>query len=187
MEFKTKNILVIVALIFVALVLFECERQRHERHALNDLSAMNLQRLESGTWQNMRNQQQLVFVALRDAMQQGEMDRLAKVLLEQRNVEGLIECSLIGNRGTVSYSSDSAAVKRPLDSALKEQLFGRQEKVERKTAVAFEFYQPVLTEQACVQCHGDWKPGQVCGVQLLRFSNSAYCQAKEAWAGALAA
>ena len=185
-EFKTQNILVIVALIFVSLVLFECERQRHERHALNDLSTMNLQRLESGTWQNMRNQQQLVFVALRDAMQQGEMDRLAKVLLEQRSVEGLLECSLIGNKGIVSYSSDPAAVNQPIDSALKEQLFGQQGKVERKTAVAFEFYQPVATEKACVQCHRDWKPGQVCGVQLLRFSNAGYCQAKDEWAGALA-
>jgi len=181
MNLQLKFLLSISAAILGVLVIAETVRQHHERQAYVELSATNLRRLETTTQQSMQNLQRSVQIALRDAMQQGEMDRLAQIMQWQRGVEGLLECSLVGTKGKVSYSSDPAALKRALEPALKDQLFSGANRLERQTADAFEIYQPLVADKSCVECHTDWKAGQVGGVQLLRMSNAGYLQAKQEW------
>ena len=186
MNLQTKFFLSISTGVLTVLVISETVRQRHDRTALDNLSEVNLKRLEVSTEKNIQNLQQAAQVALRDAMAQGEMDRLTKVLAWQRNIDGLLECSLMGSKGTVSYSSDPGALKRSLEPSLKEQLFSQSSRVERQTEDAFEIYQPLVAEKACVECHTDWKQGQVGGVQLIRLSNAGYRQAKNDWASSSA-
>ena len=115
MNLQLKFLLSISAAILVVLVAAETIRQHRERKSYTELSADNLRRLETTTQQNMQNLQRSIQIALRDAMEQGEMDRVTRIMLWQRGVEGLLECSLIGTKGKVSYSSDASALKRSLD------------------------------------------------------------------------
>ena len=181
MNLQTKFFLSISAGVLTVLVVAETLRQRRQGQTNSELSAVNLQRLEVATRGNLRNLQESVLVALRDAMNQGEMDRLTQVMQWQRGIEGLLECSLVGTRGKVSYSSDPSALKRPLEGSLHEQLFANTNRLERQTADAFEIYVPLVAEKSCVECHTEWKLGQVGGVQLLRFSNAGYRQAQADW------
>ena len=182
MKLQNKFVLSLSAGVIGVLLLSEAIRQGRERHALEDLSARNLQRLEATTHESLQRLQHSVQIGLRDAMEQGDMDRIAKVLKAQGGIAGLEECSIIGTKGKVTYSSQSSALNRPLDSALKEQLFANTNQLEHPTAVAFEVYQPLVAEKACVECHTDWKEGQIGGIQLLRFSNNqAFIEAKTDW------
>jgi HAMP domain-containing protein len=181
MNLQLKFLVSISSAILAVLLIAETVRQHRERRSYAELSAVNLQRLEATTQQNMQNLQRSIQIALRDAMEKGEMDRVAQIMQWQRGVEGLLECSLVGTKGKVSYSSEPSALKRPLDPALKEQLFATTNRLQRQTADAFEIYQPLQAEKACVECHTDWKQGQVGGVALLRLSNADYLQARQEW------
>jgi len=164
------------------LLVSETIRQDRARSALAELSGRNLLRIEATTRESLQHLQQSVQLAVNDPMAAGEMDRVTKVLKSQSGVGGLLECSIIGAKGKVSYSSQAAALNRPLDPGLREQLFTRTNQVERPTATAFEVYQPLVAEKACVECHTDWKLGQVGGVQLLCFANNqAFLEAKSDW------
>ncbi len=186
MNLQTKFFLSVSSGVLAVLIISESVRQRRESRSYAELSATNLQRLERSTLGNMRNLQEAVLISLRDAMEQGEMDRLAQILTQQRRVEGLLECSLIGESGKVAYSSEPAALHRSLDVPLRQQLWQNAIPLERQTDQAFELYRPLLAEKACVECHTDWKVGQVAGVQLLRLSNSAYRQAQQEWSASFA-
>ena len=161
------------------LVVSEAARQRQESNGLRDLSRANLKRLEAATQENMQYLQQSAQVALRDAMEKGEMDRLTQIMKAQSSIKGLLECSLIGSQGKVSYSSDDSTLKRALEPGLKTELFTQPNRLERLTENAFEMYQPLVAQKSCVECHTDWKEGQVGGVTLLRMSNATFRQAQQ--------
>lgn len=182
MNLQNKFVLSLSAGVVGVLLLSEAVRQGRERHAIEDLSARNLQRLEATTHESLQHLQQSVRLAVGDPMEQGDMDRVTKVLKAQGGIGGLEECSIIGTKGKVSYSSQASALNRPLESALKDQLFANTNQLEHPTATAFEVYQPLVAEKACVECHTDWKQGQIGGIQLLRFSNNqAFLEAKSDW------
>jgi methyl-accepting chemotaxis protein len=178
---QTRFILSIAVCMLLVLAISEIIRQNHQRRALHDLSVSNFQVLETATRHQVENLEVSVNASLRDAMEQGEMDRVVKVLNRQAKVEGLLECSLIGPSGKVSYSSVPAALKRPLDPALKGQLFGEGKRLEQESAEAVEMYQPLVAEKSCVKCHNELKEGQVAGVEYLRVSNSEVRKAQSDW------
>ena len=178
---QTRFVLSIAVCMLLVLAISEIIRQNHQRRALHDLSVSNFQVLETATRHQVENLEVSVNASLRDAMEQGEMDRVVKVLNRQAKVEGLLECSLIGPSGKVSYSSVPAALKRPLDQALKDQLFGDGKRLEQESAEAVEMYQPLVAEKACVKCHNELKEGQVAGVEYLRVSNSEVRKAQSDW------
>lgn len=181
MNLQTKFLLSTSLGVLAVLVVSETIRQRQTHLALQELSNTNLKRLETTTSSNLNHLQASVQIALRDAMEKGEMDRLAQILKRQRSIEGLLECSLIGTRGTVACSSHDSALKRSLEPDLKQRLFAKADRLDRQTEDAFEVYQPLVAEKSCVECHTDWKLGQVGGVTFMRFSNADYRQAQVDW------
>ena len=181
MTLQSKFLLSITAGVLTVLAISETVRQQHEARLVDGLSTANLKRLETTTQESIQNLQQSVQVSLRDAMGKGEMDRVSQVMIWQQKIDGLLECSLIGTAGKVSYSSLPSALKRPLDPSLKASLFTQGTRIDRQTEDAFEIYQPLLAEKSCVECHTEWKQGQVGGVQLIRFSNASYRQAQKEW------
>ncbi|MFO1499884.1 MAG: methyl-accepting chemotaxis protein [Verrucomicrobiota bacterium] len=186
MNLQTKCFASISAAVLAVLISAEVFRQQNESHTLADLSRRNLARLESTTRGNVRNLDRAIKISLYDAMAQGEMDRLTQIMERQRQVEGLLECSLLDGSGKVAYSSSPEARKRPLEAALRDQILMTGSAVERQTADAFELYQPLKAEKSCLECHSEWKEGQMGGIQFLRLSNQGYRQAQIEWADSVA-
>lgn len=180
MKLQTKFLAALSITILAIFAITEVFRQRYERKVLESLSESTTRRLDAATRQNAFNLQASLDASLHQAMAQGDMDGLSNILQRLSHVEGLLECSLIGTNGRVNYSSQMSALGKPLDPALRHQLFTQGQRLDRRTAEAIEIYQPVVTEESCLQCH-DWKIGQVGGVEVLRLSTTELLRAQDEW------
>lgn len=180
MKLQNKFILAITATVVVIFGATEALRQRHQSRSLAAMSRQNLERLESATRQNALGLQAALDAAVHQSMAQGDMDGLSNILRRLAGVDGLLECSLIGVTGRVTYSSSPAALGRALEPELRARLFSSRERLDRQTPEALEVYQPVVAEESCLQCH-EWKVGQVGGVELLRISTAALRRAEGEW------
>jgi methyl-accepting chemotaxis protein len=118
---------------------------------------------------------------LMDAMAQGEMDRVEKILAAQRHVSGLEELSVHDSRGKVAYSSDPGRLRKEIPAELKGALFSTAKAIRRRTDTSFEIYSPMVAEKRCLECHNEFKQDQICGVTALRFSSNELHQAELGW------
>jgi len=182
MRLQSKFVTSISCAVLAVLLVSEWVRQRHDQAVVAALSHANLDRLREATRDNVHNLQLSLNAALRESMEQGEMDRLARILTQQNQIEGLLECSVLDAHGRVQYSSQPAAIGRTLERGVREEVMKRRTRVERNTGEAFEIYHPVEAEVSCLECHQDWEPGQIAGFELLRYSNAAFKQAEQEWA-----
>jgi len=143
------------------------------------------QRSQSGEtdrqWQWVESIQHATDASLVNAMTAGDMDQFEKILISQREVPGLQELSLIDGKGRVDYSSDPAQVRTYLPADLKDTLLTSAQPVKRLTDDSFEIYQPIVPGKECVECHTEWKPGQIGGVMKIRFSAASMKEARASW------
>jgi len=132
-------------------------------------------------WQWVESVQHATDASLVNAMMAGDMDQFEKILVSQRQVPGLQELSLIDNKGRVDYSSDPGQLKMYLPADLKETLLTEAQPVKRLTEGSFEIYQPVKPDKQCLECHTEWKAGQIGGVMKIRFSSDSMKEAQASW------
>lgn len=121
-------------------------------------------------------------IALQDAMSEGEMDRFAKIMAEQRQIKGLLEVALYDGGGKLRETSDPLKPNLALPAELKEKLLREPQVLKRKTGAAFELFVPKVAEKKCLECHVNWKSGQIAGVLAMRVSTAALQAAENGWA-----
>jgi hemerythrin-like metal-binding protein len=148
---------------------------------IDKFSRAALKNEETHQWEWLERLQHATRAALIGAMAQGEMDRFAAILADQRKVSGLQELSLFDTKDKVAYSSDQAALKKVLAPEVKSRLQAGAPPFKRQHEKSFEIYEPLTAEKACVECHKEWKPGQMCGVIALRFSTQDLKEAEQSW------
>ncbi len=132
-------------------------------------------------WQWVECLHHATSVSLVNAMADGDMDKFAKILADEREVPGLQELSLFDAKGRVAYSSDPNQASKSLSDDLKSQLLGATQPVKRLTSESFEIYQPLQAEKSCIECHKERKPGEFCGVMSLRYSTASIQAAEQSW------
>ena len=177
MKLQTKLSLILLSGLLLV-YLGSCFFQRYASLAALKEFAQDSEAGDTGRqWQWAQEMQQATAGPLMDAMAGGDMDKFDKILASQRSVPGLQELSLYGPKGTISYSSDPAALRQHLPPELTDSLLAGGQLGKRLTDQSFEIYQPLRAEKDCVTCHTDWKPGRVCGVMSMRFSSSARLRA----------
>ena len=173
MKFQNKLILAFAATVIVVVTVIGLLQYLSTNHLLSRLSDDNVALLSK--------QQEARAVSLNDAIQfsiqrfleRGQMEVFSEVPKLQQQVEGFKEFSLYNQKGLVTYSSDKAALKRPIDPDLKARLYQSPEKLVRETNEIIEIYQPVVTVKSCLECHDDQKAGTVCAVSVCRLSTEA--------------
>ncbi|HYG23627.1 MAG TPA: methyl-accepting chemotaxis protein [Verrucomicrobiae bacterium] len=136
---------------------------------------------EGEHWSWVEKLQQATYAPLIDAMAEGEMDKFDKILIAQRNVQGLQEVSLFDANGKAAYSSDPSRLKQTLPAELQGALIGSAQMIKRRTENSFEMYRSIPSDRSCIECHEGWKQGQVCGVMSMKFSTDALKAAQSAW------
>ena len=65
-------------------------------------------------------------------------------------------------------------------------LQSKPERFERRTADAFEIYEPQVVTTDCLRCHTTWKAGDTGGTLLCRFSTESLTQTQQASAASMA-
>jgi methyl-accepting chemotaxis protein len=182
MKLQTKLSLILI-LGVLTIYLGSCFFQNYfNLHLIDKFSQQSQTGEIARQWQWVENIQHATDASLVNAMMAGDMDQFEKILVSQREVPGLQELSLIDNKGRVDYSSDPAQIKKYLPADLKDTLLTSAQPVKRLTDESFEIYQPVQPDKQCVECHTEWKPGQIGGVMKIRFSSASLKEAQASWA-----
>jgi methyl-accepting chemotaxis protein len=181
MKLQTKFILWLVPALVGVYAISQIVQQVHSRKLLNALSLTNLNHLDQLAQQNAETVEDSLMAAVRDAMKEGNMDSVQKIMNDQRGVRQLLEFSLTDDQGKVAYSSHAAFLRKSLPTDLKSTLFSRPDKLTRRTNDTIELYQPLVAEEACVECHTDWKKDGIGGVGYVRLSTTEASAAQREW------
>jgi methyl-accepting chemotaxis protein len=171
--------------LLVIVLLAQIFQQTRSSAALKAQSGDDLKQLEEREWQSAENIGQSVEYAVAGSLERGEMAKFERLLAAQRQIKGLLEFSLYNDEGTALYSSEPALVGNHLPDNLKQQLNSSPKRVTRRSAEAFEIYQPQVVHADCMRCHTSWKEDSICGTTAFRFSSATLSQAESRSAASL--
>jgi methyl-accepting chemotaxis protein len=181
MKLQTRFVLSISAGIVMVLLASETVRQGYEGSRMADFEKRNPELMEATTRENLTPVARSVQSALEDVMAEGNMDLLDKILIRQGKVENVLGVSFYNAKGKTIHASDRDLVGRPLDSDVHDRIMASGKRIDRRVGDAFEIYEPFVAETRCIQCHAEWKPGQVGGVLGVRVSNASLVKAQKTW------
>jgi methyl-accepting chemotaxis protein len=146
-------------------------------------SRSTLELLKSRDEKAARNIFKSVEYAVAGSLERGEMEKFNRILAAQRDIEGLLEFSLLDRNGKTTHSSDERFLKKEMSPAVKAQLEAHPEMHLEWTADAIEIYHPQMVGGDCVRCHTEWRVGDIGGYTYFRFSKAALEQAQAAAVG----
>ena len=178
MKLYTKLILSQVVLLVVVLAVAQALQYEKINQSITDFSRSNLQLMKDREEQAAKNIFYSVDRAVAGSLERGEMEKFARLLEEQRHLEGLLEFSLHDRNGVVTYSSDNRFLKTTIPDQLKTQLFGQSQMHLQWNQDAVEIYKPLMVNNDCIRCHTDWKHDEPGGVMHFRFSKDAINRAE---------
>ena len=186
MKLHTKITLSLLSGLLVIVLIAQGLQQMRISAALQTQTSEELKRLEAREWQSAENIGQSVGSAVASSLERGEMVKFEKLFAAQRQIKGLLEFSLYDDTGIALYSSDPSFVGRNLPAELKQQLQSSPKHFTRRTADAFEIYQPQVATGECLRCHLGWKENKICGTTAFRFSSATLTEAEARSAASLA-
>jgi methyl-accepting chemotaxis protein len=178
MKLQARFVLSISAGIVVVLLVSEIVRQSYEGSRLADFEKRNPELMEATTRENLTPVARSVQSALEDVMAEGNMDLLDKILVRQGKVNNVLGVTFYNAKGKAIHASDREDVGGRLDSAVYEQVMDTGKRFDRRVGDAFEIYEPFIAVERCIQCHSEWKLGQVGGVLGVRLSNTSLVKAQ---------
>ncbi len=186
MKLHAKLTLSLLSGLLVIVLASQTVQQLRNTAVLKAQAADDLKRLEAAEWRSAENIGRSVEYAVAGSLERGEMAKFEKLLAEQRQIKGLLEFSLYDKDGLALYSSDPALFGRHLDAALVKQVLSSPKRFTRRTADAFEIYQPQVATAECIRCHTTWKENSICGTTAFRFSSAELAAAETRSAASLA-
>ncbi len=162
-----------VLLVLLAAVVFLFVQARR---GSREMAASGERLLAQRETDNIKNIHAGLEFAMGEALGRGEMDVYGKLASLQSRLPGLLEFSLYDRHGRVTHSSHKSAVGRELGSEVKASLLGKSERLFVNSNEVVHVYTPEVATAKCLECHDDFKEGQVCGVSYFRFANDAQQQ-----------
>jgi methyl-accepting chemotaxis protein len=179
MKFQNKLVLAFGATAIVAVAIMGLLQMLSIRQLVHRLSADNVALLDQQQHDRAVSVNNAIQFSMQRFLQKGDMDVFEAVANLQQQIAGFKEFSLYNDKGIVTYSSDRGALKRPMAAELKARLYQQSKSYLFETNEVIEIYQPLLTQQSCVECHANNKLGSVCGVAVCRFSTEAMTAMKQ--------
>ena len=137
---------------------------------ISNFSQSNIQLLKQREEGFAKNIYGSVERAVAGSLERGEMEKFTNLLTAQRQVEGLLEFSLLNQKGVVTHSSDDSYLNKEISRDIQDRLYKNPEMMLLWSENAIEIYQPQMINGDCVRCHTDWKVGDIGGIMHFRFS-----------------
>ena len=178
MKLHAKLSLVLFSGLLVIVLLSQAIQQLRQNTLLQGLTARSLATMEDREWRSAENISAAVEFIIGDTMERGDMVRFEKFLATQARVKNLLEFSLYDAKGVARFSADKAWLGRSLPPEVGAKVLHAPDRLTRRTDDAFEIFQPHMAVASCLQCHDEWKAGQVGGVVALRFSTATLAKAQ---------
>ena len=172
MKLHTKLTLSLLSGLLVIVLAAQTYQQLRSSSALKNQAGGDLKQLEAAEWRSAENIGRSVSYAVAGSLERGEMVKFERLLAQQRQIKGLLEFSLYDEGGIALYSSEPSLVGNHLAPDLVKKLQSSPERLTRRSADAFEIYQPQVAIAECIRCHTTWKPNSICGATAFRFSSA---------------
>ena len=179
MTLQTRLTVILAAGVVLVITGFQGFQYAKLRSGFEKIEQHNAQILKGILSDNANDVERSLQFGISEAMASGDMDAFTKVAQVQKELRGLQEFSLYNDKGLVSYSSDSSRLKSAMEPALKQQLFDKPERLVRESVDQIEIYEPRVVSKDCMQCHTEWKIGDVAGVTLFRYSKAALAKEQD--------
>jgi methyl-accepting chemotaxis protein len=185
MKLQTRFVASISVGIVAVLLVSECVRQYFESSQLANLEKSSPERMEAAMRANLAPIAQSVAGSLEDAMAEGNMDLLGKILSRQSSVDGVLEVALYSATGNATYASSTSVIGKRMDPDVLGLIKVNRKRHDRRVGQVFEIYEPFIAEESCLGCHGDWAKGDVGGVLAVQISNKSFLRAQDGWMSAV--
>jgi methyl-accepting chemotaxis protein len=173
MKLQTKLICAFALTVFVVVMTVGMVLVMSANHQVRGLSSSNLELLGKQQIERATGVNQAIQFSMQRFLDKGEMEVFGQIAALQQQIQGFKEFSLYNDKGTITYSSDKNVLKQSIPAELKSRLYNQPETLVRQAGQFLEIYQPQVARASCVECHTDWKVGNVCGVTVCRFSTEA--------------
>lgn len=186
MKLHTKLIMSLLVGLILAIGIAQMMQYIHITSLITDLSETNMQGLKEREERFAKEIFRSISQAVAGSLERGEMEKFARLLTDQRKVEGLIEFSLLDNNNIVTYSSDKAFLNKKLPDDISRKLNENPQMMLTWTDKAIEIYHPEIITGDCIRCHTNWTVGGIGGTTLFRFSLDSLSKARMLTAEGLA-
>lgn len=181
MKLHSRLLLTALAAVAVVGVPAQWIQQRRTAGLLSELTTQNLAREESVQWNWIKALHHAVNDLLMSAMAVGDMESFAKIIDDQKKVNGLEELALYDATGKLRYAMDPKRIGSFLDPQLAALCRTNTSGIERRTEHAFEIHLPVVMAKECLQCHQEFSEGAHGGLLTFRFSDNSLRNASQQW------
>jgi len=183
MKLQTRFILALLSGTLLTLLGAQIIQQVLDHRAMDKLSQDNLGVLEQREQLQADNIARTIDPVVQSTISLGEMPKLDTLISNYTHIDGLLEYSIYDHKGVAAYSTSREILKsrKPLAAELKDKVLGDPARYARRTREAFEIYNPMVVTAKCLECHDDFKLGNIGGVALLRLSTDTLDQSKRGW------
>ena len=122
MKLYKKLILSLAAGLVVVVAAVQFFQSYEVRKQIKSFSQANLENFKGREEEAAKNLFGAVERGVAGSLERGEMEKFTKLLAAQRNVEGLMEFSLLNPEGIVTYSSHDVFLAKQMDEETKNRL-----------------------------------------------------------------
>ena len=178
MKLHTKLILALLSGLVTVIVIAQVLQYTRITGLVSHLSQANLQVLKEREEGFAKEIFRSISRAVAGSLERGEMEKFAKLLEDQQDVEGLLEFSLHNKSGVVTHSSNKTFLSKTLPQDIQTRLAKSPEMILKWTENAIEIYYPEIVNGDCIRCHASWKVGEIGGISHFRFSLDSLLKAK---------
>lgn len=107
---------------------------------------------------------------VKGSLERGQMKNFQKILLHQKEIEGVLGVNLYDKSGKINLSSNDIANEEGLSSKLLSQLGQSKEPLVLETGSSLIIYGPQWVEPDCLRCHPSWEKDGIGGVLSLAYN-----------------
>lgn len=107
---------------------------------------------------------------VKDSLERGQMKNFQKLLLRQKDIQGVVDVSLYDRELRGNLSSSGEAIKgQPLPAEMQKQLQGLKTPLVKVGPSAVRIYTPQMVTPECIRCHPSWQENEQGGMIVLTF------------------
>ncbi|WP_035235591.1 methyl-accepting chemotaxis protein [Desulfobacter vibrioformis] len=110
---------------------------------------------------------------VKGSLERGQMKNFQKLLLHQKQINGVMAVNLYDRKGAVNLSSNTLDKAEPLPDGLLSRIREEKTQVMQKSDTRLVIFGPQPVVADCIRCHPTWKQGEIGGILSLTYDLSA--------------
>ncbi|MGD9823238.1 methyl-accepting chemotaxis protein [Desulfobacter sp.] len=110
---------------------------------------------------------------VKGSLERGQMKNFQKLLLRQKQINGVMAVNLYDREGAVNLSSNTLDKAEPLPDGLLSRIREEKTQIIQKSDTRLVIFGPQSVVPDCIRCHPTWKKGEIGGILSLAYDLGA--------------